>query len=330
MSRLDDILTLLRLGTLREARREDGRARLTVAIPGGQVVTLVLDGCTDLHLDPSAGPLDRVSDPAALTALELQLLDRSMEPSGCTFVWARTQRRGAPVRGGRLVVRAANVALLDEGGAPTGYEAFVARVAAATTARTQSFSVADYRKAFDGALRREVRPFLATAGFSAERRTFLRARPGLIDVISFEQGRWASAESTSFTMRIRPFVGELQPGDKLDEKTVLVRTASALTRTFEPDYILAGRVDEEALAAGLRDDLALVVLPFFDTLRNTDEVIAFLDAEDRRRGDHFHAFMAANILVRLGRLEEAHAHFLVSEGDRDAIRRFAASFGITL
>jgi hypothetical protein len=330
VSRLGDILTLLRLGTVRGARRENDRARLTVADPDGQVVNLVLDGCTDLHLEPSAGPLDTVSDPAALTALELKLLDPSMDPDGRTFVWARTQQRGAPVRGGRLVVRAANVTLLDEGGAPLGYEALVARVAAATTARTQSFTVADYRKAFDGALRREARPFLTAAGFSAAKRTFLRARPGLVDEISFEQGRWANAESTLYAMRFRLFVGEIQPGDKLDEKTVLVRTASALSRNFEPDYLLAGRVDEDALAAEIRDDVALSVLPFLDNLRNVEEVVAFLEAEDRRRGDHGHAFVTGNILARLGRLEEARDHFLVAGGDRDAIRRWASSFGITL
>ncbi|MFT3773438.1 MAG: DUF4304 domain-containing protein [Minicystis sp.] len=328
MDELHQILSLLRFGHLRAVTRQGATARLTVAPPdGGAPIVVVLEGCADLTLHPSEEGAAAIADPAELGALDLEITNVQIVPEPVVLVIA--WRRGAPVRGGRLRVRAAGVRLEDASGAPLSRQTLVDRASAATRARMQRFSAADYRRALDAVLKKDVRPTLNSAGFTPDKRTFIRARDGLVDMITFEIGRFASAESMSFTVRLDVLVGTAG-GARPTQTTVLGNARPALHRELEPPYVLAGTVDTAALAGRLEDDVKRIALPFFDRFRSPDDVVNALVDEDRRNGGHRNAYTVAEILARLGRLAEARPHFLRAEGDRDAIRRVAASYGITL
>ena len=65
---------------------------------------------------------------------------------------------------------------------------------------------------------------------------------------------------------------------------------------------------------------------------NVDDVLAFLAEEDTPLGRPEHAYAAANILARAGRLDEARTQFQrsLSAGDAASIRRAAAVYGIEI
>jgi hypothetical protein len=324
MDEITEILSLFDMARVRTVTRSGERARMDLSLPdGGPPLALSFAGCTELTLAVPGGGAP-IEDPAALTALRLQLLHAQIAPAAgiVVFAWAP----GAPVRGGHLRVRASAAEVVDETGTKVARRDLVARFDVARRARAASFSATEYRKVFDRVLMRDVRPRLP--GFHADRRSLLRAREGLVDIFETELGRWASPESLEITIKLHVLAGEVAPGAQADE--VWGQATPAMALNLEPPYVLSGPIDEAELAARLVDDVERFVLPFFDRVHGPDDVVALLADEDRRRGDHLNAFALAELLARLGRLDEARAYYRVSPGVPDAIRRCAARHGISL
>lgn len=315
MDTLHETFALLRFARIRGFAR-NGDARIEVSLPDGTQLTIVLDGCTELALHAAGEDAAIIDDPAALSALDLQFTGLEVVPEPVTWVFA--WKRGSTVLGGRLRVRAAGLRLEDGSGAAVPREELKRRAGAETVRRIQSFKTGDYVRVLDAVLKKDIRPLLARAGFTAARRTFTRPRNDLVDTISIETGRFSTAESLQFNVQLDVQVGG--PGD----------ARSAVRRTLEPPWVLAGEIDERLLADRLEDAMNLIVLPFLDRFQSADDAINALVEMDRRNQQHRHSYVIGEILARLGRFDEARRHFLEAEGDRAAIRRAAAAYGITL
>ncbi|MFO0552438.1 MAG: DUF4304 domain-containing protein [Polyangiaceae bacterium] len=332
MTPLEDTLSLLRLSTLRAVVRSGDTARLTFAYHTS-IVVVALEGVLELALEPTpsgAGEAAPITDADTLTSLSLQLLHQTVQSPVAAdderrfFVWVRAWHRGAAIRGGRLRVRASRVSVFDTHGAHLSHEALAERARAHVRVPAQPPS-----RMFDSAVRK-LKPMLADAGFKSSGRSFLRARGGLVDTITFEGSRFTTNVSALYSTQYGIAVGELPAGVKLDAAGVQANTSPAIKHLFEPPIDLAGCADADAVAGALKDDLELVVLPYLASLPSPDAVIEHLLAEDARHANHANALRLACILARLGRADAARAQFLLAEGDRDAIARVAASMGITL
>jgi hypothetical protein len=188
----------------------------------------------------------------------------------------------------------------------------------------------EYRKVLDAIVRHEVRPLLTGLGFTADKRTFLRARGPLVDFVELVLRAFNTPDVLRFSLRVDLLVGDVASLGELKEGPVRSQTFPAWSHVFEPPYSVARGIEPVAVANRVVDDLTRVALPRLERFRSLDDVIAFLDDEDRRAGRADRAETAAMLLARAGRLVEAREHFLRATGDADVIRQAAAHFGITL
>lgn len=321
---LRDLFGLLALWYVRGVSRAGGTARIGVAPPdGGAPLCMVLGGCSVLSLAPDGGgPV--IDEPAALQALELRIAHPVSLPD--SHVAVVVGRRGSPLRGGELRVRASEVHVEDASGTRIGRDALIQLVSDEARAR-RALRGADYKRAFERALRGEARARLLAAGFVANKLRFVRARGQLVDVFRVEGSRWNNAEEANFSVQLEVLLAELNARPK--PATLYDRAHPALGKVLAPPHLLAGAVDEVALAGRLLDDVELHALPYYDRFHSPDDVFAELLEEDRRQGASGRTGIVAELLARLGRKDEARRYFL-AVADREHARRMAAHFGISL
>ncbi|RKH44262.1 DUF4304 domain-containing protein [Corallococcus sp. AB050B] len=341
------VLALLRFGELRGLHSLGEDRVLCVLHPevaahvlrGSKSLSVVLQRCQRLVFAPWAPESPPIEDLERLAALRLQLLGMGLGPGTPPSTFVRVQdRKAAPLlQGGRLFLEAAGCRLEDEAGGAVSLDVLRHAAAEATAETLRTQSVGGYKKAMEAVLDREVEPLLVSQGFQVHGRTYTKAEPALGKLLKIEVSRWSTAHSLSFALQLGLFVGELAGEKKLTEKVLVTKAfgayvvnVGALWGDPQAQYVLSGAVDPLELGERLRSDLLQRVLPFFERFHTADDVIAFLEAENQRIGTRDRSLAIAMVLARLGRKEESRAYFAQSEGDAEAIRRVARSYGIEL
>lgn len=316
---------LLRFGEICSIHREGDRANAVIQPASGGRVIVAWEGVREFVLIPSESGAAPIESAATLTALRLMILQPVIDGEALAIAVMATQRHAGP-RTGRLRIRADSARVTDERGDPLSLEALVMRAQTALATRLGPGSARDYRKLLDTLLNREIRPLLVAVGFSVDKRVFVRPRAEIIDTLGFEIDRFSSAESFTFTMRATLLVGQLPPGTKATERAALTSAYPAYRRQFEP-HTITHALAPALVAMQVVDDTS-EALVWFDGFHTLNDVVAFLAERDRESGHPEHAYTRGMLLGRAGRVDEARAAFEHAIGDREAIRRAAALFGI--
>ncbi len=303
---------LLRFGEICSIHREGDRANAVIQPASGGRVIVAWEGVREFVLIPSESGAAPIESAATLTALRLMILQPVIDGEALAIAVMATQRHAGP-RTGRLRIRADTARVTDERGDPLSLEALVMRAQTALATRLGPGSARDYRKLLDTLLNREIRPLLVAVGFS-------------VDTLGFEIDRFSSAESFTFTMRATLLVGQLPPGTKATERAALTSAYPAYRRQFEP-HTITHALAPALVAMQVVDDTS-EALVWFDGFHTLNDVVAFLAERDRESGHPEHAYTRGMLLGRAGRVDEARAAFEHAIGDREAIRRAAALFGI--
>lgn len=186
-------------------------------------------------------------------------------------------------------------------------------------------------------IEQDVEPLLVSQGFSARGQTFTRRLSLLTEYLDIEKLRWNTKHSVTFWFNVRLLVGALPAGMQATKNNLLHHTfpayavhMGALWGNEGDMYTILDPATAPSLSLRVRGDLGNHILPFFGQFGDHNDVIAFLVAENLKTCTRAHSFALANVLARLGRLEESERYFRESTGDPDAVRRMARSFGIEL
>lgn len=90
-------------------------------------------------------------------------------------------------------------------------------------------------------------------------------------------------------------------------------------------YVLHAGANSDTLKAAIVADIRDALVPFLEATRDAQGAIARLSQLGSSR-----ALQIAVLCARLGDLEQSRAFFSMAQGDRAAISRVAARFGVTL
>lgn len=130
------------------------------------------------------------------------------------------------------------------------------------------------REKYDVMLRDEVGPWLRDRGFRKRRNRFRRADDEGWQVVDFQASAWGSKDDVRFTINLWVGVTELEIADA--EAQVQQRVGALLPGGEDHWWPLDAATDMVALSAEIEDALERYCLPWLDSRRSLDQLMAIV------------------------------------------------------
>jgi hypothetical protein len=138
---------------------------------------------------------------------------------------------------------------------------------------------------FDQIIKKGFHEILKSAGFKRKANNFYRQLPQLGQIINIQKSQWGSKNEISFTINTGIFVPEYWRGLSYNngkeipayptESSCLIRKRIGNIRhQHDTWYDVNGKTDEIALIQEMNENVHQYILPYFDTIKSTEDVLA--------------------------------------------------------
>jgi hypothetical protein len=196
---------------------------------------------------------------------------------------------------------------------------------------------AEFGKKFKRIIKEEIKPLFVSEGFLNKNETFVKMETDFIKYVQTENSRWNTASSFMFWFDINIFSGSFGNKRNIDLTCLLkdgdslfCKRMGSLWNEENHAYEITPDTDLNKLSKKMQDDFTGYLFPFFNKMKNMEDVMAFLLNENTKLGRNEYSFRIALMLARSGKKEESKKYFRESVGVKEAIARTAKSFGIDL
>ncbi len=189
-------------------------------------------------------------------------------------------------------------------------------------------------------IKEEIKPLFIDHSFMPLGRknlAFYKNENGIVKYCDLQSVERTNPRSLYFRFNIRLYLGNRENGAKMSKKYLGSNCLCMYHKQFGTmwgkdnfTYRIDQNINLPRLTEQVKNDLAVYTLPFFNKIKNLDDVVGMLAAENNRLGNKRHSYNIAVILAKLGRKEESRNYFLESEGRPAAVSKNADTYGVEL
>jgi hypothetical protein len=195
----------------------------------------------------------------------------------------------------------------------------------------------DYKKIVKQITSEILPPVCKEYSFTQKGDSFYRQKNDLVKNIDVEYFHWNTDISFSFWFNIGILHWPYGENEDITKKKLLengesmfFKRSGFLWNNENHMYTLRQTTNKDELQERIKEDFTEYVFPFFESFHNIDDVVRFLEEENRRLQRCEYSFRLAIFMARMGRKKESKKYFKESIGVKEAIVIAARYFGIDL